>query len=407
MYMTSSYPAPPREREGMTRSNNNLMLDEFVKRLCTEHFGYDLGRVEYKFVRSMLVGILRTRSVNLTNIAKDLDEHISLHATQKRLSRNLDNPALSASLADRLLKLGAETVRPDTQLIVHVYELNKKYARKVEYLSVPELESGGGFKVCEILASDPDSDTYTPLLTKVWSEKVPGYISDVEEIKKVIHRVLVATGNKGMLYFDDQSLSGDFLTPLMEEPSFNFISMMKDTEIDVLYRKEPCALKTLVERAETPYGRTVFKLVPEGMLDTSKTDLDLFMHVGAMAIKLPDCNRNLSLISLRSKSRLLGENVMPMITSKTNLRSRKALMGLVESFLSVQDVLTSHQSLRDSFEPASFRVLTYSRLQLLMTLLQAAIHYEVSMLGNGAVDGHLFSVKPHDGDLHRTYHMPS
>ena len=394
------------ERSHSPGVKRNMTLDEFAMFLCDEHLGYDLGRVGYKFVRSMLVGIHRARSVNLTNVAKVLDEKIRLHATHKRLSRNLDNPELAASLSDRLLKLGAKSVGPDTRLIVHVYELNKKYARKVEYLPDPELESGAGFKVCEILASDADSDTYTPLLAKVWSEKIPGFVSDADEIKKVLHRVFAATGNNGVLYFDDHSLHGDFLKPLMEEPDFNFIALMVSTKIDVLYRNKLCALQTLAEGAETPYGRTVYKLVPEGYVDASKTDLDLFMHAGAQSIKLPGCKRNLSVISLKTKSRLRGEVAVPLITSKTKLRSRKALMGLVESFLSVHDVLNVHQALRDSFDPSNFRVLTYDRLQLLMTLLQTVISYEVPRLGNDCVDGHLFSAKPHDGDLNRTYLLP-
>jgi hypothetical protein len=81
-------------------------------------------------------------------------------------------------------------------------------------------------------------------------------------------------------------------------------------------------------------------------------------------------------------------------------------MGLVESFLRIQDVLTTHQSLRDSFDPSSFRVLTYNRLQLLMTLLQGVIHYEVRMAGNVSISDRQFSAKPHDGGVNRTYMLP-
>ena len=95
-----------------------------------------------------------------------------------------------------------------------------------------------------------------------------------------------------------------------------------------------------------------------------------------------------------------------MITTETNLRSRKGLMGLVESFLSLQDVVNTHQAIRDSFDPASFRVLTYDRLQLLVTLLQGVIHYEVTIAGSGAVADHQFSHTPHSGEVDRTYFLP-
>ena len=75
------------------RNDSQIMApDGFARFLCSDELGGDLGRVGYKFVRDMLVGMQRTRSVNLTDIAKSLNEDIRLHATHKRLSRNLDNP---------------------------------------------------------------------------------------------------------------------------------------------------------------------------------------------------------------------------------------------------------------------------------------------------------------------------
>ena len=391
----------------MNRFEHNLTQNGFAKLLCSQDLGADVGRVGFKFVRDMLIGILRSRSVNLTDIAKGLQEDIRLHATHKRLSRNLDNPALAVSLSDHLLKLGAANVRSDTRLIVHLYELNKKYARKVEYLAEPGLDSDAGFKVCEILASDPDSERYTPLLATVWSDKVPGYISDAEEIRKALHRVARATGDKGMFYFDDLSLPVDLLEPIISGTNFKFIAMMQGADIDVLYHNESCSLRAIVESIETPYGRTMFKLIPEGVSGTTKTtDIDVFIHVGAKAVKLPSCDRCLRLIALKAKNRFTGRFAMPMLTSETNLRSRKALMGLVESWLSIRDVVEAHQSLRDSFDPSSFRVLTYDRLQLLMTLLQGALLYKVSMMGQIPISDHRFSVVPHHGDVNRTYLLP-
>jgi len=406
--LAESGPSMPEKtvQSRVARFRHNTTMEEFAELLCSDRFGEDLGRVSYKFVRSMLVGIHRTRSVNLTNVAIGLNENIRLHATHKRLSRNLDDPGLYANLSDRLLRLGASRVRSDTRLIVHVYELNKKYACKMEYLPEAEFDSDSGFKVCEILASDPNSETYTPLLTTVWSDEVPGFKSDAEEIRKALHRVFSATNNQGMLYFDDHTLPGNLLQPILEKSGLNFIAMMRGVKLDVLYGKNIFSLQELAENMETRFGKIMFKLVPEGMMDSSETDLDLFVHVGALSVKLPFHDRRLSLIALKTKNRLAGEISVPLITSQTKLRSRKALMGLVESFLSMQDVVTTHQSLRGSFDPAGFRVLTYNRLQLLMTMLQAVIHYETSMLGNVTVSDQLFSFKPHDGKLNRSYYLP-
>ena len=68
----------------------------------------------------------------------------------------------------------------------------------------------------------------------------------------------------------------------------------------------------------------------------------------------------MSLIALKVNSNYLGElQTIPIVTSRTKLRSRKSLMGLVESFLSMQDVIQTHVTCRDQFKPADFRVLSF------------------------------------------------
>ena len=73
----------------MLALDKRLNLDDFADLICSDRFGPAFGRVRKKFVKCMLKGIQRKQSVNLTEIAKSLDEGIRLHATQKRLSRNL------------------------------------------------------------------------------------------------------------------------------------------------------------------------------------------------------------------------------------------------------------------------------------------------------------------------------
>ena len=367
-----------------------------------------MGRVGFKFIRDMLVGIDTAQSVNLTDITNALCEGIRPHATHKRLSRNLDNPELSKNFSDRLLKLGAARVGEDTRLIVHMYELNKKYARKVEYLPSVENGESAGFKVCGIVANDLGSQNYVPLVASVWSEDVPGYVSDTEEIKKVLYRVSNATGNRGMFYFDDKSVDDDLLSPILEEPSLNFV-MWQRSDVSVVYRNKTCSLQDVADSVETAYGKMMFKLLPKGVSGTSNgtdLDLDLFVHAGVTAIKSKEAGTSLRLIALKTKNRLIGEVVVPLITSAEDLRSRKALMGLVDSCLTIQDTLVAHHTLLERFDPASFRVLTYSRLQFLMSLLQAVMYYEVSVAEKVSVEDHQISPNPHDGDLDRTYYLP-
>ncbi|GIS19062.1 MAG: hypothetical protein CM15mP120_09780 [Pseudomonadota bacterium] len=100
-------------------------VDAYLDLLCR-----GLGRVDEKFVRTVVKGILTARSVNLSKIATALNENISLHATHKRLSRNLDNPSLQATLAQRLLELGSQEASQNTRLFVHLTRSTKSTHRR-------------------------------------------------------------------------------------------------------------------------------------------------------------------------------------------------------------------------------------------------------------------------------------
>ena len=114
----------------MVNKHQKVSLSDFADRLCADSLAQPLGKVERKFVHSMLKGISVSRSVNLTEIARGLDESISLHATHKRLSRNLYDVELVNNISDRLLKIGSEKVSGQTRLIVHLSELHKKFSLK-------------------------------------------------------------------------------------------------------------------------------------------------------------------------------------------------------------------------------------------------------------------------------------
>ena len=393
------------EGNEMYEENPDLRLAEFSELICSADLGNELGKVGEKFISSMLFGISRSGSLNLTDISKALNEKIRVHATHKRLSRNLENRELSANLADRLLRLGAEEVGPDTRLIIHLHGISKKYASKIEYLGKSERLVDNGFRLCEIFASEPESETYVPLLVHVWSDQVPGYVSDAEEIQKTVLRVKAATSNRAAFYVDDQSFSYELFEPIMKDPEIKYVSLLQREEVQLLHKDKLYTVSELLEKAQTRYAKILYKLAPEGTVGESQTDVDVFFEVGALPVQLKSSERRLNFIALKGNS-LLGDTFTPVLTTKTNLRSRKLLMGLVEGWLSVQDIIGAHSAMRDSFRPENFRVLTYVRLQFLLTLLEAVIRYEVSVRGNVLIGGQRYASRPHDGKLDRTYLLP-
>ena len=383
-----------------------LNIREFFDSLYENHMGDRIGRVGYKFLVDMLDGIHQTRSVNLTTIARGLNEKIRLHATHKRLSRNLDDEDILNVLSNALLHKGAAAVQADTKLIITMHDLNKKYASKIEYLSELGKEEQSGFRVCEVLAVNHEAESYLPLYESIWSDQIPGFVDDATEVIKVIDKVFEATNNKGMLVLDDLTLSSNVITEVILQSRFNFISMANHFAPEVEFEEEIYSASSLADKLETSFGKMMFKYVPGDPIDSIGKDVDLFVHAGAFSGKLVKTDEILSLITLKTRNRFVGEVSVPILTTAKNLKSRKKLMGLVDSYLSKNDVLLQHRYYRERFDLSGFRVLKFSRLNLLITLVQAVMFYEISTGSYIMKKTPLFSKEPHEGNMKRTYYKP-
>ena len=389
------------------QSEPNLeTIRDFFNCVHKDYMADSVGRVGYKFLADMLDGIQKTRSVNLTTIARGLNESIRLHATHKRLSRNLDDAEILSAFSRAVLSRGASDVKSDTRLIVTMHDLNKKYASKIEYLSDKEEHQFSGFKVCEILASDYQSDVYYPIFTRVWSDQVPGYEDDAKEVLKTVKIVLQHTNNKGICYLDDLSLSPEVITRIILESDFDFISLANNFNSEIEYEGHQYFASDLAEKLDTRFGKMMYKLVPKAQSNLPSVDMDLFVHAGAFKVNLKKTARKLQLITLKTKNRFVGELSIPVLTTVNKLKSRKNLMGLVESLMSKNDVVLTHRYYKNEFDLSGFRVLKFSRLNLLVTLVQTVMFYEMLVGINSLKEISLFSTTPHEGNLQRTYYRP-
>ena len=113
-----------------------------------------LGVVPARFVKEMIVGIHRAQSLHLTDIARSLGEDVELHATIKRLSRNLTKTGLTEIISTALLERAAREVTEDMILVVSCYDLPKRFANRMEYARGSAAAShDDGYYVCDISAA--------------------------------------------------------------------------------------------------------------------------------------------------------------------------------------------------------------------------------------------------------------
>ena len=358
-----------------------------------------LGKVDGRFVADMVVGILRSDSVRLTRIAAALGEPIPLHATHKRLSRNLGKARIGEIVGANLLAAGARLIGAEALLILDVSDLAKPYARKMEH-------ARGGYRVCDVLGWDfgggpmadfarlatslesgsspaPDEAPRvsawndliaTPLARAVWSPQAPDCRGDAGEVLALAGRVVDACCGRGVLAFDATTPIGLPEAVALEGGS-RFIARVGEG-FALLHRRRPHLAGDVAAACDTPYGTTIYKR-------RQTYDEGMFIHFGFAPVRLAERPElPLWLIVVKGLTSAASDwNPLLMLTNEPMRRSRSVLWRPIWSFLHYWDAQRANQSLRRQFDFDDVRVLSYGRLRNVATLVQAAAFVEAQWPG--------------------------
>jgi hypothetical protein len=160
-----------------------------------------MGKVTQRFIEEMLYGIQARGSVRLSEVARSLEEEISLKKVIERLSRNLASRGLAEGIGEAVLKEGALKVKEDTVLIVDPTDITKKYAKKMEYLAQVRDGSdkvlGMGYWVNTVVGAEVGSAEITPLIHKLYSQNAKEFVSENQEMIDAVRTVSDATDGHG------------------------------------------------------------------------------------------------------------------------------------------------------------------------------------------------------------------
>ena len=221
-----------------------------------------MGAVVSRFVEESIFGISSSGTVRLTEIGRALEETIPLHATHKRLSRNLADESLESNISDSILKLGTGRINKDTLLIVDPSDIQKKYARKMEYLAPvrdgSEKSIGNGYWVCEVVGCEVGSNEITPLAQTLWSQDAPDYKSENDQLLSLMKQVRQSTGGHGIIVYDRGGDRRRLLEPWTKDPACRY-RVRQRGDRHLLYHRKVRSCLALADLCKTPYAVRIIK----------------------------------------------------------------------------------------------------------------------------------------------------
>ena len=344
-------------------------INNFSGELCT-----NMGKISSRFVEEVVFGLSASGSVRLTEIGRSLEEDIPLHATHKRLSRNLADKSLGSTIESNVLRLGAKRITNKTLLIVDPTDLQKKYAQKMQYLATvrdaSEKTIGKGYWMCDIVGCEVGSNEITPLAQELWSQNAPDFISENEQILSLVKRVRSATNYRGVLVYDRGGDRREFLVPWTKDTSYRYIIRQRGDR-NLLYKGKSQSGLDLAESCKTPYGSTIIK--------EKRGDEKVYsICFGFVPVRLPEVpGRNLWLVVVKG----LGKKPLMLLTTEPMRRNRKVLWWVVEGYITRWRVEDTIRFIKQSYDIEDIRVLTYDRLKNMAVLVLAASYFAAVWLG--------------------------
>jgi hypothetical protein len=333
-----------------------------------------LGKVSTRFVEEMVYGISSSGSVRLTEVSRALEEDISQHATHKRLSRNLAREELESTIGENILKLGASRINDRTLLIVDPSDLQKKYARKMEYLARvrdgSEGSLGRGYWICEVVGCEAGLKEIIPLAQELWSQDAPDFVSENEQVLSLVDRVRKATGGKGVVVYDRGGDRRKLLIPWTKDASCRYLIRQRGDRY-LRYRGKARSVSELGELCKTPYGCTLIK-------EKKEEEVTYFIHFGFLPVRLPEYpDRPLFLVVVKG----MGKKPLMLLTTEPMRLNRKVLWWAVEAYLTRWRVEDTIRFIKQSYDFEDVRVLTYTRLKNMAVFVLATSYFAAVWLG--------------------------
>jgi hypothetical protein len=342
-----------------------------------EHFSgtlsAGLGKPARRFVAEALYGIAARQSVRLTEIGRALEEPIALAKTETRLSRNLGRPQLGDHMAAAVLREGARRIRERTLLILDVSEITKPYAEKMEYLARVRDGSTGeiadGYWLCQVVAVANEDTAIVPLVSTLYSQAAPDFISENAELKAAMAAVSEACDGRGVWVVDRGGDRGELYADLIAKGRSFIVRQKGDRHLRWGLR----TIATARLAAACPLSHAT-RIVRQDNGEERAYRLDY----GCRPVRLPEhLDQPLWLVVVRG----LGVAPMMLLTDLPMRRHRKVLWWVVSAYLTRWRIEEAIRFVKQSYDLEDIRVLTYQRLRTMAVLVNAVAFFTAVVLG--------------------------
>ena len=363
-------------------------LSAFVETMFPHFF-----RPRRKFLWDMLYGVMASGDVLLSGVVRALCEDITPKKTEDRLSRNLDAGGLAGEVARAVAEAGAAFVSERTVVIVDPTEIRKDHAREMELLTTVRDASRSrdgdqpvlvrGYPGCMVVACGNGRRAPVPLALRFWSSRAPGYKGENDEVLRTLAPVERALGRRGVYVYDRGGDRPAFYDHFLDA-GLDFVIRIKERHL--LHWRGPHDTDWLAEQCPAPFADVLD-------YDSQGRRTRMEVRYGALPVTLPwRRDDRLRLVVVRRPR----AKPMLLLTTLAGGTSRESLWEAVQAYNTRWRIEETIRFVKQSYGLERVRVLTFRRLENLVSIVLAAAYFTAAWLGRTArrsvLAGHLLEL---------------
>jgi hypothetical protein len=323
----------------------------------------------------MIYGIMVEKDVKLSSIVRALKEKTTPKKVEDRLSRMLSSAGLEAGLHGFIASEGARRVRKDTLIILDPSDVQKPYAKKMEYLakvwdgSKGDVGDNLGFWGCMAVACESGGRRPIPLHFRLWSADSPGFVSENEEVKAIVGEITKHTKKRGIFVYDRGGDNIEFYRHFLDK-GLDFIVRLKERYVRSWKRNVMCG--ELAWQCQMRYREVV-------TFDHHGTERRVTVEFGVVPVRLPDIpDRLLHMVVVRG----FGKKPMMLLTTLAKTTTREALWQVVEGYITRWRVEDTIRHVKQSYSLEDMRLFKYDKIKAMAAIVLATTYFSMAWIGN-------------------------
>lgn len=316
------------------------------------------------FILDMVYGLVKAKSVLLSNIARALEEPIEAIQTIKRLSNRMDDFHETSELLENY----EEMIKPflqqgDNLILVDNSEIVKPAASKMEALGQVRDGSTGkienGYWTTNMIAVAPKTKHPIPVYSHLYSSTEKGFISENEETYKGLDDVNRILEEMRATFVMDRGYDNIEVMKRILKQENNFIMRLKKNR-NLLYQGKKFSVHDLAIRRK---GKINFRSEIKG------TVYDL--KVSHLTVEIPSLKGiKLTMVVVYG----YGKEPMVLLTNK-RIRKKDEVLSVLKAYITRWRIEEMFRVQKQEFDLENVRVRTLPRLQRMFLLVSIMITF--------------------------------